>query len=117
MTLFKAPEEFFFAGQVVFAAGGAHLVRLPEARDDDAAEGVKREGHHEEREADGEDAVVVDGIVTQVAAANAGDMPGHGLGGVKGAEAQVGPGAGRDGNDHRLADGARRGHDEGGQDT
>jgi hypothetical protein len=70
------------------------------------------------------DAVIVDGIIAQIAAADAHHVAGHGLGGLEWVEkvqpAQrlaptvevARPGAGGDGDDHRLAHRARHGDDQ-----
>jgi hypothetical protein len=89
------------------------LVLLSEFGHDPLADQVQHQGHEEKHQRNGEQAVVVDGIVRKVAAADAGDVGGHRFSGFERIEGEFGCCAGGDRHDHRLADRAGDPDDDG----
>src|SRR5690606_7422967 len=92
-------------------------VRLTIAAPEPGAEEVEGEGHDEQRDADGEDGLVFQAAVGQVAHGDLDDVGGHGLGAFGGGGGEAGRVAGGDGDDRGFADGAGDGEDGGGGDA
>ena len=101
-----AGRDFQWMGGGIVRLGAVHSYTSRKRRTMRLADDIQSQGDQEKHQADGEDAVVVDRVVAQVAAADAHDVPGHGFGAVEGVEGEIGAGADADGDDHRLADGA-----------
>src|SRR5688572_31462603 len=92
-------------------------VRLPVTLAEDVAADVEEEGHDQEGEAGGEDRLVADAVVGQVAQADLDDVGGDGGAGVGRVEGEERLLPGGDGDDHRLAQGAGDAQDVGGGDA
>src|SRR3990170_4730112 len=93
------------------------LVLLAVAAHDNGRRDVEDEGYEEERQADGEDGLVVDGAAGGIAQPHLEHIPRHGLDALEREEGQVRRGAGGDRDDHRFADHAGDGEQHGGDDT